>query len=277
MNRIITEICVGAAVPFSLLHVSDTHLPLVDERDDERKMRLANRRRGNFPTAEADFYEVLRIAEQEKKTVVHTGDLIDFISEKNLDMAREFTRRADVFMVAGNHEFSLYVGEAVEDAAYRAQSLDKVQAAFKNPIRFASRVVNGVNLVAIDNSYYLFEEWQLAALKDEVKKGLPILLFMHNPLYTEEYYEFSIRGKEKGTPAYLVAVPEEKMSDYSEKRFAQQRADAPTVETVEYIKSQPLIRGVFVGHIHREFEAPLSSTAAQFATGMQTVREIKIR
>lgn len=277
MNRITTEICVGATAPFSLLQVSDTHLPLADERDDERKLQTADRRQETFPTAEADFYEILRIVAEEKKTVVHTGDLIDFVSEKNLDMAREMTERIDLFMVAGNHEFSLYVGEVVEDAAYRAQSLDKVQAAFSNPIRFASRVMNGVNLVAIDNSYYLFEEWQLAALRAEVEKGLPILLFMHNPLYTEDYYEFSLAGKKKGTPAYLVAVPEEKMSDYSEKRFAQQRADAVTRETVEYIKSQPLIRGVFVGHIHRDFEAPLSPTAIQYATGMQTMREIKIR
>ena len=277
MNRITTEICVGATAPFSLLHVSDTHLTLADERDDERKLQTADRRQETFPTAESDFREILRIATEEKKTVVHTGDLIDFVSEKNLDMAREMTERIDLFMVAGNHEFTLYVGDAVENAAYRAISFDKVQAAFNNPLRFVARVMNGVNLVAIDNSYYRFEEWQLAALKDEVEKGLPILLFMHDPLYTEEYYEFSIEGKEKGTPAYLVAVPEEKMSDYSEKRFAQQRADAVTRETVEYIKSQPLIRGVFVGHIHRDFEAPLSPTAIQYATGMQTMREIKIR
>ncbi len=277
MNRITTELCVGATAPFSLLHVSDTHLPLADERDDERKIRLANGRWGAFPTAEADFYEILRIAEQENKTVVHTGDLIDFVSEKNLDMAREMAERIDLFMAAGNHEFSLYVGEAVEDAAYRAQSLDRVQAAFKNPIRFASREVNGVNLVAIDNSYYLFEEWQLAALRAEVGKGLPILLFMHNPLYSEEYYEFSLVGKKKGTPAYLVAVPEERMTDYSEQRFSQQRADVTTVETVEYIKSQSLIRGVFVGHIHKDFEAPLTPTLMQYTTGIGTVREIQIR
>ena len=86
MNRITTEICVGATAPFSLLHVSDTHLTLADERDDERKLQTADRRQETFPTAESDFREILRIATEEKKTVVHTGDLIEFVSEKNLDM-----------------------------------------------------------------------------------------------------------------------------------------------------------------------------------------------
>ena len=35
------DIKVGAESPFSVLHVSDTHLTRVDNRDDEAKMRLA--------------------------------------------------------------------------------------------------------------------------------------------------------------------------------------------------------------------------------------------
>ena len=63
-------------------------------------------------------------------------------------------------MAAGNHEYSLYVGEAWEDAAYRNQSLATVQEAFINNIRMAARVIGGVNFVALDDGYYLFEEEQ---------------------------------------------------------------------------------------------------------------------
>ena len=41
--------------------------------------------------------------------------------------AKEFMESNDYFFAAGNHEFSLYLGEAVEDADYRNQSLAKVQ------------------------------------------------------------------------------------------------------------------------------------------------------
>ena len=49
--------------------------------------------------------------------------------------------------------------------AYRNQSLAHVQESFTNDIRFASRVINGVKLIAIDDSYYRFDNPQLEKLK----------------------------------------------------------------------------------------------------------------
>jgi len=57
---------------------------------------------------------------------------------------------------AGNHEFSQYVGEAEEDEAYKAQSFAAVQGVYPNDLVFASRIVHGVNFVAVDNTYYRF-------------------------------------------------------------------------------------------------------------------------
>ena len=278
VERKITEIEVGAEKPFSFFHVSDTHLALADERDDERKNKLAqNRKRAHFEYAEEHLAQIERMAKGEGKTVVHTGDLIDFVSALNLDRAREFTESVDVLMAAGNHEFSLYVGEAFEDAAYRAQSFDRVQAVFQNSIRFASRVVNGVNLVVVDNSYYFFDDWQLEALKVEVQRGLPILLFMHTPIYNEVYRDFLRTIQPEGAPLSLMAAPEEELGGYSEYRYRQQKADAVTYEAAAYIREQPLIKAVFTGHIHKDFEAPLGKYAMQYTTGIGTVREILIR
>ena len=38
MKLIETKITVGAAEHLELLHISDTHLTLADDRDDERKL-----------------------------------------------------------------------------------------------------------------------------------------------------------------------------------------------------------------------------------------------
>ena len=38
------EICVGAEKPFRVLHLSDTHMTYADDRDDERKLELAENR-----------------------------------------------------------------------------------------------------------------------------------------------------------------------------------------------------------------------------------------
>ncbi len=273
MKQIITKIPAGASKPFRLLHVSDTHLCLCDERNDERKQRLAEARSKTFPNAETHLDETAALAKRESLTVVHTGDLIDFVSEANLDRAKEFTSECDVFFAAGNHEFSLYVGEAWEDEAYRNQSLAHVQESFKNDIRFSVREVNGVKLVAIDNSYYRFDKPQLDALRAVAAEGRPIILFMHNPLYEPSLYAYA---RPKGDAAYLVSTPEELMRDYSDHRFKQQKADEITLEATDFIKTCGLVKAILTGHLHYDFESTLECGIPQLVTGIGTARIINV-
>ncbi len=269
---------IGAEREFSVLHVSDTHLTYADEReqDNGRKLEMAKNRSQYFADAEQNLEETCALAKRFGATIVHTGDLLDFVSQANLDAARKFAEENDVFMAAGNHEFSLYVGEAWEDAAYRNQSLAKVQASFKNDIRFSSRVMHGVNFVAIDNSYYLFEQWQLDALKGEVAKGLPIVLMMHTPLYTPELYDFILAAHGQ-LPVYLMNVPEEGMKGYTEHRYKQQKADAVTEAAYDYIVGEPLIQAVLAGHIHKDYEGLIDGRIPQIVTGLGSARHIVIR
>ncbi len=260
-----TKLTLGAEKPFRLLHISDTHLCLADERDNERKNKLAEGRKKVFGDGEDALAWSIEKSKELDALLVHTGDLLDFVSEANIDAAKKFTDENDCFFAAGNHEFSLYVGEAWEDKAYRDQSLDKVQAAFKNDIRFCSRVVNGINLIAIDNSYYRFEQEQLDALKAEVKRGLPILLFMHNPMHTDEFYNYR-RNVEGVKIAYLTGTPAEMMQDYDDHRFRQQCPDEITIEATDYIANEPMIKALFTGHLHFSHETPYYGRM-QYVTG----------
>ncbi len=117
MNVIKTRLRVGAAAPFRVLHVSDTHLTRADMRDGERKVRLSRERSPIFPQAEETLALASQVASGEGLPILHTGDLIDFVSVANLEAVKRFTDENDYFMAAGNHEFSLCVGEAKEDAA----------------------------------------------------------------------------------------------------------------------------------------------------------------
>lgn len=274
MKTLHTPVVCGAEKPFTLLHISDTHLTLADERNDQRKIDLAKGRRACFPsTALSDLEETAKYAKDHNLTIVHTGDLIDFVSEANLDIAKKLTSENDIFFSAGNHEFSLYVGEAFEDEAYRNQSLAHVQESFTNDIRFASRVINGVKLIAIDDSYYRFDRPQLEKLKKETEEGLPIILLMHNPIYEPELFRIA---RPKGDSAYLTSTPYELMSDYSEYRFKQQKADDITLEATEFIKSCPLIKAIFAGHLHYDYEGHLTESIPQYVTGIGTMRLIEI-
>ncbi len=270
----ITDIKIGLENPFSVIHISDTHLTSADERDDIRKRELAKSRSRIFiPSPELKLSEAEAYAKENKLTIIHTGDLIDFVSEANLESAKKFIDKNDVLFIAGNHEFSLYVGEAFEDEAYRNQSLAHVSSFFKNDIRFNSRIINGVNFVGIDNGYYRFEMQQLDMLKKEIGKGLPVVLLLHNPLFEKNLFDYSFEESNR-VAGYLVDAPEECLRQYPQDRYIQQKADDITKETVEYIKNQTAVKAILAGHMHYDFECMVKESLPQYITGMTTIRRI---
>ena len=253
----------GASEPFTALHVSDSHLTLVNDDDagDTRKINLANSRSQTFPNAEHHLAEAVTMARANHELLLHTGDLIDFVSCGNLARAAQTFAADDWYASSGNHEFSKYVGEAVEDAAYKADSYDRVQAAFPNDITFASRVVNGVNFVAIDDVYYNVTAAQHALFEQEVAKGLPIILMCHVPFYLPGLCAEQLANN---SSASVTGAPLEITSQYPADRAAQQRTDQPTADFIAWLKEQPLLKGILCGHLHKYHEERFSPTAMQY-------------
>lgn len=275
MNIVYNTVDIGLGKTVRILHASDTHLTLADERDDARKIQLSKARAPGFPMAKRCMTEMERIHQQTGLPLMHTGDFIDFVSAANLDALKVFTDNNDCFMVAGNHEFSLYVGEAYEDADYRNQSLAKVQASFKNDIRMSSRVIDGLNFVALDNGYYKFEAEQLAFLKEQVALGLPIVLMIHTPLYEPNFYQDAMNRFHDS--AYLCGVPDELLENYTPGHREYQAADAITKETVAYIAGEPLIKAILTGHMHYDYDSVFADRIPQLCTNCTTLRVVEFK
>ena len=269
---------VGATKPFKALHLSDTHLTRVDDRDNERKHKLAESRRKVFPMAERYFDAAIRYAAANKLMMLHTGDLQDFVSYANLDCIAQKLGVGDWFTAAGNHEYSQYVGEAREDEAYKAQSYDKVQAVFPNDLTVASRIINGVNFVAIDNVYYYVTAEQHQAVKREFEKGLPVVLMCHIPFYTPEHCQVTLK-KHQGRTSYMVATPPQIINDYRsnpDNPVSESHRNRPvpatlvspaTQEFYDWLKEQPQLKAILCGHMHEFFEERFSPTAVQYTVG----------
>ena len=273
MAKIIeTKIEVGALAPFKIIHLSDTHMTYADMRDGERKVELANKRSQYYRGAE----EVLALASDRARElgapIFHTGDLCDFVSLANLERAKKFVDENDVTLAAGNHEFSQYVGEAIEDAAYRNQSLDKVQAVYKNDIRAYARRINEVNFIFLDDGYYKIDRIQLDFLKKELAAGLPTVVLMHTPLYEPDLYAIEREHHDSG---YLLGVPDELVDGYGSERAKLQRADATTWEAIGLIKNTPTVKAIIAGHLHLNYEKMLTDSILQLTTGCETVRIIE--
>ena len=262
-----TTIDVGAASPFKALNLSDSHLCLADHRDGQRKVDLAIRRNAAFAHGGKTSLDLLKehlgYIRDHALPVLYTGDMIDFVSLKNLETAKALLEGIDFFTAAGNHEFSLYVGEAFEDVPYKMQSYDLVQSYFDNDLSFASRVMGGVNFVAVDNSYYLFSEKQLGQLKTEAGKGLPIVLMLHVPIHTDALYRHMMDVR-KQPCAYLCGTPEAMLKPYTPDRAVQQRADDATNAFIEYVSHERLIRAILAGHLHCAWEGELPCGIPQY-------------
>ena len=224
----------GLEKPVRILQITDVHLSLADDVDgDDMKVHAAERRREFIKEAkypERDpigyFEDAMEYSKNFDCTVI-TGDVIDFMSHANCQAAREILAGKDYMFCAGNHEFCPKVG--IPDSFDRKdRKLGEIQQVFRGDMIFESRIVGGVNVIAIDNSYYTWTEAQLEKLKFEVARGLPCILFCHVPIMADHMrHEPSHRD---------LGVSEEY------KQFV--------LSVNDYIINEPMIKAVFSGHNH---------------------------
>lgn len=270
MKLVRSAVSVGLSAPLRVLHLTDTHFCVTDEADPIRVREMGVRRQRAFEGDDAGciqryWDEAVAYARENRLPILHTGDLIDFLSHGNAALAGRLAENEDFFFAPGNHEFCHYVGEAVEDLAYKMNQLPKIQPAFRSPLLFASRVIGGINFVAVDDGYYLFTDWQRERLEHEVRKGLPVVLMLHNPLHTDELYSF-VMNEGRQPCAYLTGTPERMMACYPPDRLLQQKPDAPTLRFIDYVLHESGIRAVVAGHLHAGFEGRLPSGVMQYVT-----------
>ena len=258
---------VGAAKPFNVLHVSDTHLTDAYPHEPKIKQELKSMRTRTFGGRQEEaLRDTLEYARLHAEYLVHTGDLIDFQSEKNFDLVRQYFGGAQPTQVAmGNHEFSINMwlgkGEDVEtrDAAHRAKSADKLSAAYPQAIDFASQIVNGVNFITFDDVYGDVTEAQVAKFKAEVEKGLPIILCMHVPFHSEKSWQLTRMYWNAGRTAYdAKPAPIREDGDYD-----RQLKDPVTRDFIKYLKSEKLLKGILTGHEHFHYQERFSPTCIQ--------------
>ncbi len=252
-----TTIKIGIPKPLKILHMTDSHLPFFCDTDPENMIIQGKKR--DMKASVAFLEELIEYGEKNCDLIVHTGDLIDYISKPCVEFAREFLKREKLAFIAGNHEYAKYDGKK-EDMAYRLNSIREIGGYGVN-IFCNARIVGGVNFVGIDDAYHQAEYDQLDFLKKEVEKGYPIILFVHAPLYEKELYKASYEFW-KGEICLLGSDTEahpEVIGDMAEPLEA-------TKAFYEYVTDEPLIKAVLAGHLHFGFESALPNGTMQYVT-----------
>ncbi|MBQ2273036.1 MAG: metallophosphoesterase [Clostridia bacterium] len=231
-----THLHFGLEKPIRILHLTDVHIALTYEEEGEMLNALSNRRRdvffreANFPERDPVGYleEAMEYSKNFDCTVI-TGDVLDLVFEKSKDVVKKILAGKDYMFCAGNHEYC----KRGTPETFQSQPLlrKEVQPCFRGNMTFESRIVGGVNIIAADNGFVMWDKKMLPLLKAEVAKGLPILLFCHCPLTDP------MRSLEYDHDKLIAAG-------------ATEEEIAASVEIINYIAEEPLFKAFFAGHGH---------------------------
>ena len=253
---------IGIEKPFSVLHLSDTHLTAAYDHENEKKQQLHNNRTTTFGGRQEEALgDALAWAKEHVDYVVHTGDLIDWQSEANFDLVKKYFGDG-VIGSLGNHEYStdMWLSDPKEEKneKYKNNTRETIQSVYPFNTTLFSQVVNGVNFVTLDDVYGYVTKTQVKLFKVEVDKGMPIVLCMQVHFNTDNIWRATCRfWKDKGKLTYRE-VPEP-TGDYK-----RQRKDPVTRKFIKYLKSEPLLRCILAGHEHITVEDQFSPTCREY-------------
>ncbi|MGM9760525.1 MAG: metallophosphoesterase family protein [Parabacteroides sp.] len=256
---------IGLEEPFSVLHISDTHLTAAYDHEDPKKQELRKSRTVTFGGRQEEaLRDSLAWAKEHVDYVIHTGDLIDWQSEANFDLVKRYFGEA-MTGALGNHEYStdMWLSEPKEsrDEAYKNNTKAKIQQVYPFDVMFHSQVVNGVNFITLDDVYGYVVPEQVERFKQEVRKGLPIILCMHVPFVTENIWR-AICKFWRGASRFRDRVVPPPTDDYQT-----QLEDPVTRDFIAYLKQEPLLKGILAGHEHFTMQDRFSPTAMQYIVG----------
>ena len=256
---------IGLEKPFSILHISDTHLTAVYPNEDEKKQQLHKIRTTTFGGRQEEaLRDSLDWARQHVDYVVHTGDLIDWQSEANFDLVKKYFGEGVVGCL-GNHEFSqhMWLSEPKETGTeqYKDLTRKKLQEVFPYDIELQSQVVGGVNFVTLDDVYGYVTARQVELFRKEVKKGLPIVLCMHVPFHTENIWRADIRFWHDEKSRFRNVAPD------PSGEYKRQQDDPVTSAFIAYLKTEPLLKAILAGHLHITIQDQFSPTATEYVVG----------
>ena len=257
---------IGLEKPFSILHISDTHLCAADGRESEFKRAFAERRNQVFGgRMEEALRDSLAWAKENVDAVLHTGDLIDFQTQANYDLVRKYLGDApNLFGCAGNHEYQGRAeGEKItNDFRYNDLSANEVRKAIPYAKRIDSVVVGGVNFVSLEQTYGVVCEEQVEGFGKEAQKGLPIVLCMHAPFMTDEIWRASCRFWSGCGSKYRSAQLLAARGDYK-----RQLEDPLTTSFIARLRKEPLLKAICAGHLHITISDDFSPTAKEHVVG----------
>ncbi len=262
-----------------VLHISDSHVSIFDEKEKEyhpysARMDNAYKSVPHYKTGEdttpvETFSELMDLAkEQNVDLIVLTGDIINNPSKSSVKFISESIQKTGIpsIYVAGNHDWH-YEGMKGPMATLRQTWIQNSLLPLYSDKNYfySSHVFGGINFVSIDNSTYQVTEEQLKFYEKQTTLAMPVVLLMHIPLYLIKDAE-SDDIATCGDPRWGWDM--DKNHEIEQRERWSRNGNLPsTVKFLEMVKRSPNLAAVIVGHTHRARADKISDTAIQYVTG----------
>ncbi|MCR4576223.1 MAG: metallophosphoesterase [Lentisphaeria bacterium] len=240
----------GIAKPTRLLVVSDAHLSMDDERglpNQENSKRMA----AAYPQAFANFTQMLSERQPDRYDyLLMLGDMVSFPSAKGVETIIEMANKMGLpfAYTAGNHDWHFEGLPGTEIDLRREWTAKRLAPLYQghNPLCYNIEL-NGLNLVMMDTSACVMLPEQLDFWREQVKKGLPTIVFGHVPYW--------VPGRDSG---FSVGHPNWNAStDVNWKverrpRWPESGHDQLTMDFHKEVFAAPNLLGIVAGHIHEQ-------------------------
>lgn len=275
-----------------IMVISDTHLWQSDEREDpyrkysDRMAAAYNETehiRTHRKTTPSECLESAAeyASDNDMDAIVCIGDMVSYPSEYAIESMKSVLDKTGIewYYVAGNHDWH-YEGIEGSQNDVRSEWVKKrlmpLYAEGVDPMCY-NIIIKGLNLLFIDDSICEITEQQLAFFRYQDNRQMPMILFMHVPLYAP------------GTPVgYSIGHPDwNQMTDPSyiiERREPwpiEGHSDITFSFRKEVLESENVI-AVFSGHVHTnsmycQNGIPCFTVAANYQGGYYDLRILKTR
>jgi len=251
----------GLNKSFNVLFLADTHFTVEDERGRDfynytKRMGGAAVEPENYGISnkreKALIASLDRAKEAGSELVILGGDVLNFPSLASVDSLKSLldTSGLNWTYIAGNHDWH-YEGETGDSYSLREKWVhSNLEPLYQgaNPM-YNSQIIHSINFVTIDNSIFEITNEQIAFLQNQIKKGLPIILSMHIPIYLEGHnhnidYGCGHPNWNNGNDSYYKI---ERREPWPEDGFTE-----TTYQFRDLIINSSEIIGVFAGHTHKE-------------------------
>lgn len=253
-----------------LLHVTDVHVALADDRDADCRQacrksydafaRYRQDAAGNNIPTDATFDEMMAAAGGlDLDLVALTGDIVHFPARAAVESVALSAAKANVpaLYTPGNHDWHFPGIEGRDEL--RAASRPRLEPLHHGQGAQGRHEIGGIQFLTIDDSTYQVDEAQLAFVRSHLSGGMPTVLLMHIPVSIATLRDRTI---ERWDSPILIADPD--WDSEPRNRWGAGEDLPSTLEFARMLSTADNLVAVLCGHLHFAHADAISPRAVQY-------------